>query len=187
MADVEVQGLRRFNREVAERIGALTDQFLGRARPMGEARVLWEIGPDGTEVRALRARLALDSGYTSRVLRSLERQSLVRVGPSPDDRRVRRVELTEAGRAERAELDRRSDDLAVEDPRTPRRPPTCAAHRRNGGSGASASGIRGALRHRGSEHCGLRGGASSSTSPSWTSASTRASTRRSASPPTPRS
>ena len=113
MASLEVQGVRRFNREVAERIGALTDQFLGRARPMGEARVLWEIGPDGTEVRALRARLALDSGYTSRVLRSLERQSLVRVGPSPDDRRVRRAELTEVGRAERAELDRRSDDLAL--------------------------------------------------------------------------
>ena len=112
MASLEVEGVRRFNREVAERIGALTDQFLGRARPMGEARVLWEIGPDGTEVRALRARLAVDSGYTSRVLRSLERQSLVRVGPSSDDRRVRRAELTEAGRAERAELDRRSDDLA---------------------------------------------------------------------------
>src|SRR5512140_697831 len=112
MANAEVQGVRRFNREVAARIGALTDQFVGRARPMGEARVLWEIGPNGTDVRALRARLALDSGYTSRVLRSLERQSLVRVGPSPEDRRVRRVELTEAGRAERAELDRRSDDVA---------------------------------------------------------------------------
>ena len=112
MTNEEVQGVRRFNREVAERIGALTDQFLGRARPMGEARVLWEIGPEGTEVRAVRARLGLDSGYMSRVLRSLERQSLVSVGPSPEDRRVRRVELTEAGRAERAELDRRSDDIA---------------------------------------------------------------------------
>jgi len=112
MARLEVQGVRRFNREVAERIGALTDQFLGRTRPMGEARVLWEIGPEGTEVRALRTRLALDSGYTSRVLRSLEQQSLVTVGPSPDDRRVRRVELTPAGLAEREELDRRSDDVA---------------------------------------------------------------------------
>ncbi len=105
--------MRRFNREVAERIGALTDQFLGRARPMGEARVLWEIGPGGTEVRGLRARLALDSGYTSRVLRSLEHQGLVTVRASPDDRRVRRVELTEAGLAERRELDRRSDEVAL--------------------------------------------------------------------------
>jgi len=113
MTEAEVQGVRRFNREVAERIGALTDQFLGRARPMGESRVLWEIGPEGTEVRALRTRLSLDSGYASRVLRALERQDLVVVGPSPDDRRVRRVRLTDSGLAERAELDRRSDDVAA--------------------------------------------------------------------------
>jgi DNA-binding MarR family transcriptional regulator/GNAT superfamily N-acetyltransferase len=113
MIDEEIQGVRRFNREVAGRIGALTDQFLGRARPMGEARVLWEIGAQGAEVRALRARLSLDSGYTSRVLRSLEQQALVTVGSSPDDRRVRRVQLTEAGRAERMELDRRSDEVAL--------------------------------------------------------------------------
>ena len=113
MADEQVQGVRRFNREVAERIGALTDQFLGRARPMGDARIIWEIGPHGVEVRALRARLSLDSGYMSRILRSLEQQSLVTVGPSPDDRRVRRVQLTEAGLAERAELDRRSDAVAL--------------------------------------------------------------------------
>ena len=113
MTDPDIQGVRRFNREVAERIGAVTDQFLGRARPMGEARIIWEIGPDGTDVRALRTRLGLDSGYTSRVLRSLERQALVTVGPSPGDRRVRRVELTGAGLAERVELDRRSDAVAA--------------------------------------------------------------------------
>ena len=108
----DIQRVRQFNREVAERIGALTDQFLGRARPIGQSRILWEIGPGGTEVRALRARLALDSGYTSRVLRALEQQALVRVVASPDDGRVRRVELTAAGLAERAELDRRSDGVA---------------------------------------------------------------------------
>jgi DNA-binding MarR family transcriptional regulator/GNAT superfamily N-acetyltransferase len=113
MDAVQIRGVRRFNREVAERIGALTDHFLDRDRPMGESRVLWEIGPDGIEVRALRARLGLDSGYTSRVLRSLERRSLVTVGPSPDDQRVRRVRLTVAGHAERNELDRRSDDVAA--------------------------------------------------------------------------
>lgn len=108
-----VQQVRSFNRTVAERIGALDDRFLGRARPMGEARTLWEIGPEGAEVRALRARLALDSGYMSRLLRSLERQGLVTVDASPDDRRVRRVRLTAAGLAERAELDRRSDEVAL--------------------------------------------------------------------------
>jgi DNA-binding MarR family transcriptional regulator/GNAT superfamily N-acetyltransferase len=112
MDALSVQRVRAFNRTVAERIGALGDRFLGRARPMGEARTLWEIGPEGTEVRALRSRLGLDSGYTSRVLRSLEQQGLVTVDTNPGDRRVRRVHLTEAGLAERAEHDRRSDDIA---------------------------------------------------------------------------
>src|SRR5579872_631494 len=111
MDAMAVQRVRRFNRTVAERIGALDDRFLGRARPIGEARTLWEVGPDGAEVRALRARLALDSGYLSRVLRSLEQQGLVTVGTSPHDRRVRRVQLTESGLAERSELDRRSDEV----------------------------------------------------------------------------
>jgi DNA-binding MarR family transcriptional regulator/GNAT superfamily N-acetyltransferase len=108
----DVQQVRSFNRTVAERIGALDDRFLGRARPMGEARTLWEIGPEGAEVRVLRSRLGLDSGYFSRLLRSLERQGLVTVSTSADDRRVRRVRLTGTGLAERTELDRRSEAVA---------------------------------------------------------------------------
>jgi len=104
--------IRSFNRTVAERIGALEARFLGRARPMGEARLLWEIGPGGADVRALRAKLGLDSAYVSRLLRSLERQRLVRVRVGAPDARVRRAELTKSGRAERAELDRRSDAVA---------------------------------------------------------------------------
>ena len=107
-----VRQVRSFNRTVTERVGALDDQFLGRHRPLGEARLLWEVGPDGAEVRDLRARLSLDSGYVSRLLRSLQRDRLVVVSASPADRRVRRVRLTKAGAAERAELDRRSDTLA---------------------------------------------------------------------------
>jgi DNA-binding MarR family transcriptional regulator/predicted GNAT family N-acyltransferase len=107
-----LQQVRGFNRTVAERIGAVTDRFLGRGRPMGESRVLWEIGLEGAEVRELRARLGLDSGYTSRVLGSLGRQRLIRLEKSPDDGRVRHVYLTDAGRADRAELDRRSDEVA---------------------------------------------------------------------------
>jgi DNA-binding MarR family transcriptional regulator/GNAT superfamily N-acetyltransferase len=112
MERAAIEQVRAFNRLVAERIGLLSDQFLGRARPMGESRTLWEVGPKGAEVRELRARLGLDSGYTSRVLRSLERQGLVSVERSPADGRVRYVELTPAGRAEWADLDQRSDEVA---------------------------------------------------------------------------
>ena len=112
MTATDIERVRRFNRTVTERVGALDDHFLGRGRPLGEARLLWEIG-DGAELRALRGRLGLDSGYLSRLLQSLRDQGLVRVDASPDDRRVRRARLTRRGRAERAVLDRRSDDLAT--------------------------------------------------------------------------
>jgi len=107
-----IEQVRTFNRTVAERIGALSDEFLGRARPMGESRTLWEIGPRGAEVRELRARLNLDSGYATRVLQSLERQRLITIRASERDGRVREVRLTKAGRTERAELDRRSNRVA---------------------------------------------------------------------------
>jgi DNA-binding MarR family transcriptional regulator/GNAT superfamily N-acetyltransferase len=112
MADTMVEQVRRFNRVVTERVGALNDRFLGRARPLGEARLLWEIGLEGCEVRLLRSRLGLDSGYLSRLLRSLEKAGLVEVSDSAADQRVRVARLTGAGRRERATLDRRSNKLA---------------------------------------------------------------------------
>ncbi len=80
---------------------------------MGEARLLWEVGTSGAEVRELRQRLGLDSGYTTRLLGSLEHQGLVVRAPDPRDGRVRWVRLTVAGERERAELDRRSDAFAA--------------------------------------------------------------------------
>jgi DNA-binding MarR family transcriptional regulator/GNAT superfamily N-acetyltransferase len=113
LAETEAVGqVRRFNRLITQRVGALNDRFLARDRPLAEARVLWEIGWDGCEVRALRAGLELDSGHLSRLLRALEADGLIQVVPSPEDRRVRTAQLTAAGLAERTELDRRSDDLA---------------------------------------------------------------------------
>jgi DNA-binding MarR family transcriptional regulator/GNAT superfamily N-acetyltransferase len=112
MAGVMVDQVRRFNRVVTQRVGALDDRFLGRGRPLGEARVLWEIGLDGCEVRQLRSRLGLDSGYMSRLLRSLEVAGLVEVAASARDRRIRLVRLTASGRREHAALDRRADDRA---------------------------------------------------------------------------
>jgi DNA-binding MarR family transcriptional regulator/GNAT superfamily N-acetyltransferase len=113
MNDSAIQQVRRFNRTVAEGIGALEDHFLGRSRPLGEARLLWEIGDEGADVRDLRGRLGLDSAYVSRLLRSLERQRLVTVRVNRDDRRLRRAMLTKRGLAERRELDERSDGVAL--------------------------------------------------------------------------
>ena len=104
--------VRRFNRLVTDRVGALNEHYLARRRSLGQARVLWEIGVEGCDVRALRSRLGLDSGYLSRLLRSLGEAGLVVVERSEQDKRVRTARLTAEGRAERAVLDRRSDALA---------------------------------------------------------------------------
>jgi hypothetical protein len=72
MDGTAMQQVRSFNRTVAERIGAVNDRFLRRGRAIGEARLLWEIGPDGVDLRALRGWLGLDSGYLTRVSHSLE-------------------------------------------------------------------------------------------------------------------
>ena len=108
-----VSQVRGFNRIVTQRVGALNDRFLARDRSLGEARLLWEIGAEGRDVRYLRALLELDSGYLSRLLRSLEAAGLVTVGPKESDKRVRIARLTPSGLAERAVLDQRSDELAA--------------------------------------------------------------------------
>lgn len=110
----QVQTVRRFNRTYTPRIGALGDSFLGSGLPLGAARLLFEIGPDGAAVLDLRHRLGLDSGYLSRLLRRLESGGLVRVGPDPADRRRRVCRLTRAGLRRWSQLDVRSDAVAAE-------------------------------------------------------------------------
>lgn len=107
-----VAQIRSFNRTVTQHIGALENRFLGRDRSLGVSRLLFEIGGKGAEVRHLRARLDLDSGYVSRLLRSLEAEGLVRTGRSPDDARVRVARLTKSGLRELAVLNRLSDQAA---------------------------------------------------------------------------
>ncbi len=113
MATEQVAQVRRFNRLVTHRAGALDDNFLGRDRPLGESRLLYEIGPGGADLRDLRARLGLDSGYVSRLIRSLTSRGLVTVGRSTGDGRVQRARLTRAGAAEYRLMNRRSDQAAA--------------------------------------------------------------------------
>jgi DNA-binding MarR family transcriptional regulator len=112
-AGADVAHVRSFNRVVTQRIGALDDRYLGTDRPLGQDRLMWEIGVAGCEVRSLRARLGLDAGHASRLLRVLEAAGLVTVEPSPADRRVRVARLTRRGRSELDVLGRRSDELAA--------------------------------------------------------------------------
>ncbi len=112
-AGADVAHVRSFNRVVTQRIGALDDRYLGTDRPLGQDRLMWEIGVAGCEVRSLRARLGLDAGHASRLLRALESAGLATVEPSLADRRVRVARLTRRGRSELERLTRRSDELAA--------------------------------------------------------------------------
>lgn len=109
----QIARVRSFNRLVSQRIGALDDSYLARGRPLGEARVIFEAGLAGTlDLRRLREKLGLDSGYLSRLVRSLEAQGVAEVAKSAEDGRVRELRLTAKGRAEFEAYDNASDRLA---------------------------------------------------------------------------
>lgn len=112
MSTDPIAQVRRFNRLVTQRAGALESHFLGRERPLGESRVLYEIGAGGADLRDLRRRLGLDSGYLSRLVQSLVAAGLVTVESGQEDERTRCARLTSTGLAELAEMNRRSDEAA---------------------------------------------------------------------------
>jgi len=113
MSADQVAQVRRFNRLVTQRIGALDDHFLGRDRPLGASRLLYEIGPKGADLRDLRRHLGLDAGYVSRLAKALAREGLVRLSPGSGDQRVRKARLTALGRREIREMNTRSDQAAA--------------------------------------------------------------------------
>jgi DNA-binding MarR family transcriptional regulator/GNAT superfamily N-acetyltransferase len=113
MDESQLRQIRRFNRLVTRGVGALETNYLRRGRPLAEARLIFEIGADGVDLRTLRMRLGLDSGYLSRLVQSLKAQGLIAVATGGGDGRRRRVNLTRKGGAERAAYDRLSDRLAA--------------------------------------------------------------------------
>ena len=112
MEQASIETVRRFNRALTRRIGVLDESYLGRGRPLGQARLLFEIGPDGRDLKSLRDRLGLDSGYLSRLLAVLGEQGLVEIGADREDGRRRRAVLTGAGLEEWRAYDALSDDFA---------------------------------------------------------------------------
>ena len=104
-----VDAVRRFNRFYTRRIGVLTDDYLGSAFPLPQARVLYELGERGEcTASQLRAELDLDAGYLSRLVAGLRRQGLVAAEAPSEDRRRRHLTLTPKGRKAFAALDESS-------------------------------------------------------------------------------
>jgi len=105
----DIEAVRSFSRFYTRFLGLLEDRLLDSPLTLAEARVLWEIGhAAGVTARDLGALLGLDKGLLSRLLKSLERQGLVRAERDGRDRRLRRLELTQEGQGQLGDLEERS-------------------------------------------------------------------------------
>jgi len=111
VASPRVDAVRRFNRFYTRQIGVLQEGLLDSPFSLAEARVLYELAhrdrPTATE---LRTELGLDPGYLSRILRTLEKRSLVAKTRSAEDGRESFLSLTAEGRKAFSRLDRSSAD-----------------------------------------------------------------------------
>ena len=108
-----VAAVRAFNRFYTQRIGVLGEHHLESPFPLTGVRVLYELAhwPDGDEAATasvLAARLALDEGYLSRILREFEQRGLVRKRRSTVDARRKALALSGPGRRFFAGLESRS-------------------------------------------------------------------------------
>lgn len=105
----DVEAVRDFTRYYTRRLGVLKEGLLDTGVPLPQARLVWELAQRGETTAAALARdLDLDPAYVSRLLGSLERQGLAAKRRSERDGREKIVELTDAGRAQFAELDART-------------------------------------------------------------------------------
>jgi DNA-binding MarR family transcriptional regulator/N-acetylglutamate synthase-like GNAT family acetyltransferase len=101
-----VDRARRFNRFYTRAIGMLGEGYLGSGFTLAEARVIYELANrEAPTARQIGKALELDPGYLSRILKRLEAQGLVTRALAENDRRSRRLALTDAGRQAFAGLD----------------------------------------------------------------------------------
>lgn len=107
-----VKEIREFNRFYTNLIGALDySRHLHTPFTLTEARVLYELAhAPRTDAADLRLELSLDAGYLSRMLGRFEERQLVTRGPSAEDARRQRIELTARGREAASLLEERSEE-----------------------------------------------------------------------------
>ena len=108
-----IAAVRRFNRFYTQRIGVLREHLLDSPFSLTGVRVLYELAHwpatgEPATAAVLAARLALDEGYLSRILRGFEQRGLVHKKASAADGRRKSLALTKDGRRAFAALDARS-------------------------------------------------------------------------------
>jgi len=110
VASPHVATVREFSRFYTRRLGTLDEGLLDTSWSLTEARVVFELGQaPSTDMAALRAGLALDSGYLSRLLAKFDAAGLIARTASPVDGRRQALSLTAAGRKLYRTLNERSN------------------------------------------------------------------------------
>ena len=113
--DSGVADVRRFNRFITRRIGALQEGLLHSPYTLTEARILFELGQrDDLTAADLASELGLDPGYLSRLLASLAERGLLDKTRSETDGRRYLLTLTSEGQAAFDLLDGRSREEVAE-------------------------------------------------------------------------
>ncbi len=107
MSDSTVTAVRAFNRFYTRQIGALGEAHLDSPYSLTEARVLYELVHRESATAGEIARdLGLDPGYLSRILQRFHKRRLIARRRSAEDARRSDLQLTKAGKAAFAPLDR---------------------------------------------------------------------------------
>ncbi len=107
-AEQRIGAYRSFNRFYTKQVGALNEVILESGYSLAEARVLFEIAMGTDPAVALSAKLGLDPGYLSRILRKFEKEGLISRQRSEGDGRRKSLVLEPEGRQRFKELDERS-------------------------------------------------------------------------------
>ncbi len=103
--------IRRFNRFYTNVLGLLNQSILDSGYSLTEARILYEIGKTNPcSANQLSARLNIDRGYMSRVLKDFARKGLITRGISQKDSRIYEIRLTRAGMEAARNLNRKSEE-----------------------------------------------------------------------------
>jgi DNA-binding MarR family transcriptional regulator/GNAT superfamily N-acetyltransferase len=107
---IHVATVREFSRFYTRRLGTLDEGLLDTPWTLTEARVVFELAQaPSTDMAALRTKLAIDSGYLSRLLAKFDAAGLIARTTSATDARRQSLSLTAGGRKLFRTLDERSN------------------------------------------------------------------------------
>lgn len=100
-----VNCIRKFNRFYTVQLGYLNQNYLGSGFSVTETRILFEVNSaDGISAKELCSLLQLDKSYMSRMIRSFEKNGIIRREVSKSDKRANCIFLTEKGKTEVSRL-----------------------------------------------------------------------------------